>query len=129
MKGSTIKGTILAAVIAAVGSGVMAAPSAMGATTQTAADDGGKAFTACVRSHGLPGFPDVTVSKDGIVNLDVRGERVDVFSAEYGEAVKACESLLPDGAGLPGKPEAPAAPPLPSGVPTPGVPSAPPLPD
>jgi hypothetical protein len=63
-----------------------------------------------MRSHGLPDFPEVTVSSDGLVNLDIRGERVDVRSERYGAAVKACQSLLPTGTRLPGAPAAPAAP-------------------
>ncbi|GAA4233361.1 hypothetical protein FHR32_000616 [Streptosporangium album] len=67
-----------------------------------------------MRSHGLPDFPEVTVSSDGLINLDIKGDRVDAFSREYGAAVKACESMLPVGAGLPGAPVAPSAPSLPS---------------
>ncbi|NUR90234.1 MAG: hypothetical protein HOY71_39675 [Nonomuraea sp.] len=108
MRGSTIRRLVLAAavVVAGVAGGTSALASPSG--------DGGKAFTRCLRSHGLPGFPGVAVSEDGLVNLTVKGERVDVLSATYGRAVAACESLLPKGAVLPGKPVAPSAPSLPS---------------
>lgn len=70
----------------------------------------GAAFTACMRAHGLPGFPDVTFSSDGLVNLDIRGEKVDGSSRVYGAAVDACAPLLPAGSRLPGAPSAPSAP-------------------
>ncbi|HEY1457043.1 MAG TPA: hypothetical protein VGF15_00870 [Solirubrobacteraceae bacterium] len=49
---------------------------------------------ACVRSHGLPNFPDPTFSGGG-VHLDHQGlnESSPVFKA----AVHACESLIPGG--------------------------------
>ncbi|MEU5861043.1 hypothetical protein ABZ815_07730 [Nonomuraea sp. NPDC047529] len=105
MKGSTVRRVVLAALVfAAVAGGAAASYGEAGP------DDGGKAFTSCVRAHGLPDFPGVTVSEDGLVNLSIGGERVDALSEKYGAAVKACGSLLPEGAGLPGKPQAPAAP-------------------
>lgn len=127
MRGSTIRRAVLAAAIVAVGVGAVAGTSAF-ASPSGASDDGGKAFTQCLRSHGLPDFPGVAVSEDGLINLTIKGERVDVLSEKYGKAVAACQSLLPSGATLPdgamllGKPGAPAAPQLPSGLPgRPGV--------
>ncbi|NUT10558.1 MAG: hypothetical protein HOQ38_08775 [Nonomuraea sp.] len=107
MKSSTMRKVVLAAAIAVAGMGGVA-------TAAPSGGDGGKAFTACLRSHGLPGFPEVAVSEDGLINLTVDGERVDVLSEKYGKAVAACQSLLPKGAVLPGKPAAPAAPILPA---------------
>ncbi|WP_067172972.1 hypothetical protein [Microtetraspora niveoalba] len=106
MTGSKTRNVILAVVVLGVGIGVLraAAPSA-------ASGDGGKAFSSCMRAHDLPDFPDVAVSEDGLINLDIRGERVDALSAKYGAAVRACESLLPSGAALPSGPHAPSAPP------------------
>ncbi|MEU7827881.1 hypothetical protein [Nonomuraea sp. NPDC049129] len=105
MFGSTIRNVILAAAVvaAAVGGGVLSAPG-------HASDGDGKAFTECMRAKGLPDFPEVAVSSDGLINLDIKGERVDVLSSKYGAAVKACEPLLPSGARLPGAPNAPVAP-------------------
>lgn len=71
-------------------------------------------FVECMRAHGLPDFPDVSVSSDGLVNFDIRGERVDADSELYGAAVQACQSLLPDGARLPDAPAAPPAPEAPT---------------
>jgi hypothetical protein len=67
-------------------------------------------FVACMRSHGLPDFPDVTVSAEGLVNFDIKGERADVRSEKYGPALRVCESLLPDSAHWPDAPPAPPAP-------------------
>jgi hypothetical protein len=49
---------------------------------------------ACIRSHGVPNFPDPTFSGGG-VHLEHRGlnESSPVFKA----AVQACESLIPGG--------------------------------
>ncbi|MFF4190784.1 hypothetical protein [Nonomuraea sp. NPDC001831] len=105
MKGSTIRRVALAALVFAAVAGGAAA-----SYGESGPGDGGKAFTACLRAHGLPGFPGVTVSADGLINLSIGGERVDALSATYGAAVRACESLLPRGARLPAAPQAPAAP-------------------
>ncbi len=80
------------------------------AVSSTTGAETGAAFTACMRAHDLPGFPDVTFSSDGLVNLDIRGEKVDGSSRIYGAAVDACEPLLPAGSRLPGAPSAPSAP-------------------
>ncbi|WP_336209605.1 hypothetical protein [Nonomuraea sp. LPB2021202275-12-8] len=106
MFGPTIRRAVLLAAALAAVMGWAAAPSAPFAGDA-------KEFTACMRSHALPDFPEVTVSGDGLVNLTIKGDRVDVLSKKYGAAVKACESLLPSVGGLPGAPEAPPAPSLP----------------
>ncbi|GAA3429407.1 hypothetical protein GCM10018953_65910 [Streptosporangium nondiastaticum] len=112
---STVKRRVLtAAVLAAAALAVMLAVLAAGRGGVAAASPGNPAgagrFTACMRPHGLPGFPEVSFSSDGLVNLDIRGERVDVMSRKYGAAVKACEPLLPAGSRPPGAPAAPPAP-------------------
>ncbi|GGQ07538.1 hypothetical protein [Streptosporangium pseudovulgare] len=109
---STVKkGVLAAAVLTAVVLAAFAAGTG-GVAASSAGDpaDGAGRFTACMRSHGLPGFPEVSFSSDGLVDLDIRGERVDVMSRKYGAAVKACEPLLPAGSRSPGAPAAPAAP-------------------
>ncbi|GAA4532833.1 hypothetical protein [Nonomuraea ferruginea] len=107
MFGSKISRFVLAAVVLAAGVGWMA-----GSEEEPVRD--GEQFTACMRAHGLPGFPEVALSSAGLVNLDIKGERVDVLSGKYGAAVEACEPLLPVGSRLPGAPTAPTAPPFPS---------------
>jgi hypothetical protein len=50
---------------------------------------------ACIRSHGLPNFPDPTFSGGGAhINRQGLNESSPVFKA----AVQACESLIPGGA-------------------------------
>ncbi len=51
---------------------------------------------ACVRSHGVPNFPDPTFSAGG-VHIDQKG--LDMSSPTLKAAVRACESLIPGGAG------------------------------
>ncbi|MGI5241634.1 hypothetical protein [Dactylosporangium sp. CA-139066] len=108
MRGSTIRNSILASALLAAGLGLGGCKTAADASTQDT-----RPFVACMRSHGLPDFPEVTVSSDGLVNFDIRNERVDARSEKYGAAVNACQSLLPDGTRLPGAPAAPVAPSLP----------------
>jgi hypothetical protein len=93
--------------------GLSGLPAAEAAPTEAAPTEDGRAFTACMRSHGLPGFPEVTFSPEGLINLEIKGERVDVLSGTYGAALRACESLLPARSWLPALPQAPSAPPLP----------------
>jgi hypothetical protein len=108
MFGSMISRPALAAAVLVVGIAGVA-----GVSEEAPAGDV-KEFAACMRSHGLPDFPEVAVSSDGLVNLHIKGERVDVLSEKYGAAVKACESLLPTGTRLPNAPTAPGAPAAPS---------------
>jgi hypothetical protein len=53
-------------------------------------------FSACMRSHGYPNFPDPTVGSDGIV-LHIVG--FDRNSPQFQAAQRACLSLLHIGAG------------------------------
>ncbi|GGS95396.1 hypothetical protein ACFFV7_23165 [Nonomuraea spiralis] len=111
MNGSTIRRLALAALVFATAAG---AGGAAASNATAAPDDGGKAFTDCMRAHDLPDFPEVTVSESGLINLSIDGERVDVLSQKYGAAVKACEPLLPAGTTFPAGPPAPAAPSAPA---------------
>ena len=74
MFGSTIRRAVLAAAV------LVAGASGMTAVADEAPAGDVKEFTACVRSHGLPDFPGVALSSDGLVNLTIKGERVDVLS-------------------------------------------------
>ncbi|TMR88135.1 hypothetical protein [Nonomuraea basaltis] len=98
---------LVAAATAAAAAALWALPATL---TGIEAGDGGRRFTTCMRAQGLPDFPDVAVSSDGLVNLTIGSERVEVLSEKYGEAVRACRHLLPAGAVLPGGPLAPQAP-------------------
>lgn len=81
-------------------------------TGTTGAADDGQAFVDCMRSNGLPDFPDVTISSDGTVNLDPSAAGIDPFDETYRAALAACETGLPEGTELPDEPDlsAPAAP-------------------
>lgn len=71
-----------------------------------APDDSGKEFTACMREHGLPDFPDATISSDGRINL-AEGVWINPFSKEYQAALTSCTSLLPGETTLPQVPDLP----------------------
>lgn len=51
-------------------------------------------WAACMRSHGLPRFPDPTVS-DGVPQLDLSGTGIDPGSPQFQSAQQACKSLGP----------------------------------
>ncbi len=51
-------------------------------------------YSQCMRSHGLPNFPDPTESPDGI---SLRLSGVDPNSAQFRSAQTACRSLAPGG--------------------------------
>ncbi|MFI6505254.1 hypothetical protein [Nonomuraea typhae] len=110
MLGSTLKAALVAAAITAATPPAAPLPAAPLPAASGLESDGGETFAQCMRSHGLPGFPEVSVSEEGLVNLTVKGERVDVMSKVYGEAVKACRHLLPGNVHLPTPPPAPEPP-------------------
>jgi hypothetical protein len=54
-------------------------------------------FSACMRAHGLPNFPDPTFS-NGRVSIGIKGKRgsgVDPSSPKFQAAQKACQDKLP----------------------------------
>jgi hypothetical protein len=52
-------------------------------------------FARCMRSHGVPGFPDPTFSGGGI---RIQAKGVNLNSPEVKRAQQACSTLLPGGA-------------------------------
>jgi hypothetical protein len=69
----------------------------------TSREDGIYKFSACMRSHGVPRFPDPTRSSGGGMNLSISpGSGLDPKSPQFQAAQKACQKLLPNG----GKPDA-----------------------
>ncbi len=54
----------------------------------------GMAFSACMRTHGVPNFPDPT-SQGGLVINSQSG--IDPSSASFQKAQQACQKLLPNG--------------------------------
>ena len=54
------------------------------------------AFSACMRSHGVPSFPDPT--SNGGISIQVQpGSAIDPNSLAFQSAQRACQSLLPAG--------------------------------
>jgi hypothetical protein len=62
-------------------------------------------FSACMRAHGLPDFPDPTTSSDGGIQLSIgskKGSSLNPRSPLFQAAQKACQSVMPgppDGGG------------------------------
>ncbi|HEX4703127.1 MAG TPA: hypothetical protein VH352_13435 [Pseudonocardiaceae bacterium] len=54
------------------------------------------AWAACLRSHGLPNFPDPTVS-NGALSLKLDGTGITPDSSQFQKAMTACRSLNPGG--------------------------------
>jgi hypothetical protein len=53
-------------------------------------------FSACMRKHGVPRFPDPTFNPDGSGGLKIgKDSGVDPNSPQFKEAEKACQKLLP----------------------------------
>jgi hypothetical protein len=63
-------------------------PSAGGSTSPSAV-----AYSACMRSHGVPNFPDPT-SSDAVVKADP--QQLGVSSAQLQAAQQACQQLIPN---------------------------------
>jgi hypothetical protein len=61
-------------------------------------------FSACMRSHGLPNFPDPSFS-GGTVQLSIKAASgIDPGSPQFQSAQKACQSLQPGGKAVTGGP-------------------------
>jgi hypothetical protein len=92
-------------------SGVAQLPSATTtstATSQTAGSLTGKSkadsmyrYSACMRSHGVPNFPDPQPSGGGLVLAINSGSGLNPNAPQFKTAQKSCEKLLPNG----GKPD------------------------
>jgi hypothetical protein len=97
-------GALAAAGIVALLAGCGGTPSAGVAHTGSTASSTGRAaarvsgpksavaYAACMRSHGVPGFPDP--GTNGRFSL---GSSIDPSSPQFQAAQKACQSLLPTG--------------------------------
>jgi hypothetical protein len=66
-------------------------------------------FAQCMRSHGLPNFPDPTTGPDGRVEfvLSVSRDGFDPHSPQILAKAHECQYVLPAGTGLPSATEAP----------------------
>jgi hypothetical protein len=57
-------------------------------------------FSQCMRTHGVPSFPDPEFSRGGGVGIRIGGKqggpsRIDPSSPEFQAAQKACQSIMP----------------------------------
>lgn len=64
-------------------------------------------FSQCMRTHGVPSFPDPEFSSGGGVGIRIGGEkggpsRIDLSSPQFQAAQKACQSIMPGPKGGPG---------------------------
>ena len=58
------------------------------------------AFSACMRKHGVPSYPDPEFASDGKVTIKITaGSGIDPSSPQFQAAQKACQSLQPGRAG------------------------------
>ena len=67
------------------------------ASGQASSSGGALAFSACMRSHGVPKFPDPTSGSNGNSVELQQGSGIDPNSQQYQSAMHACQSLLPAG--------------------------------
>lgn len=96
---------------AACGGGTTPAVAHLGATTTTTAtaSSGGSGsgpsqaqaerYSSCMRSHGVPAFPDPTAGPNGGFGFQIRGgpgSGIDPSSSTFQSAQNACKSLLPN---------------------------------
>ena len=52
-------------------------------------------LSACMRSHGVPNFPDPSTGPVGEQVIDLRGRDIDVNSPTFQAASKACQKVVP----------------------------------
>jgi hypothetical protein len=56
-------------------------------------------FSQCMRSHGVPGYPDPTLTSQGI-SANLTGADINVNSPQFQAAVSTCQRELPPGSNL-----------------------------
>ena len=93
---------VAAAVVAGITTACSSSSSSSHASAQPsghASSSGGSlAFSACMRSHGVPNFPDPVAGANGGAQIDItQGSGIDQNSPQYQSAMHACQSLLPAG--------------------------------
>lgn len=81
--------------VAALGGSASASASP---TASTSVYQKGLAFSACMRSHGVSGFPDPTTNGQGGVQLRLdKNSGIDPNSSRFKAAQQACQALMPGG--------------------------------
>src|SRR5579862_1136045 len=96
------------ATLPAAGAGPAAAAAQTGGPSSAATTPFGKAeaYSACMRNHGVPNFPDPVLTPSGDYGFRTRG--VDPKSPAFQSAGKACNALAPQGWGATGRQLSPA---------------------
>jgi len=92
---------ILAAGVAVAACSSPSTPAAATGPSATAASPGLLAYSSCVRSHGVPNFPD-PASGGGIPKES--GQQLGVSDSQLQAAQSACQHLIPPGESLGGQP-------------------------
>jgi hypothetical protein len=73
-------------------------PAATMTPAQSAAENTkGLEFSQCMRSHGVPNFPDPITGPTGGQAINLRGSGIDQNSPTYQAANQACQSIIPSG--------------------------------
>jgi hypothetical protein len=99
--------SLLASACGSSGTPVAQVASTPGTTTGSGSPSGSKsaspaAFSACMRKHGVPNFPDP--NSQGQLSINGNSMGLNPRSQQFQSAQKACRKLLPNG----GKPDAKA---------------------
>jgi len=93
-----VAAAVVAGITTACSSSSSSPPSHAGgqAPGQASSSGGPLAFSACMRSHGVPDFPDPT--SNGGISIPLQpGGSLDPNSPAYQAALHSCQSLLPPG--------------------------------
>jgi hypothetical protein len=92
-----LAGVAVTAIIALLGACGSSAPTASGGDAVSAATQKGVKFSACMRSHGLPTFPDPGPSGKLTIDEVANGSSLDASGPSFKQALEACKSLEPAG--------------------------------
>jgi hypothetical protein len=91
---AAIIATAVVALLAAACGGSTARQNSSGFTAASAQENGGLAFSRCMRSHGVATFPDPTTG--GVIPKETP-QQLGVSSSQWQAAQSACQHLLPNG--------------------------------
>src|SRR5579863_1798051 len=93
-------GTLALLVLLAAGCGGSKSPGAAGGGSPSLVMAKFEAYATCMRSHGIPDFPDATTSPGGGVSFQINGgpgSDLNRNNPTFKAANQACQSLLPSG--------------------------------
>ena len=88
---------VIAALVSGCGSGTPAASISGDGSHVTAAAQKGVKFSECMRSNGVPTFPDPNASGTFTIDEVANGTSLDTSSPTFTQALGACKSLEPAG--------------------------------